>query len=301
MRIGVDVGGTKIEAAAMDEAGEIHFRQRIATPRDYEAAIRAIAGLIRDIETGTGQDCTVGLGIPGTISPATGVVKNAYNSPFNGHPMDKDIATALGKPVRMMNDANCFALSEAIDGNAAGESLVFGVILGTGCGGGLIVDGKPLRGANAIAGEWGHNPLPWPDPSELPGPPCSCGKRGCIETYLSGTGFAAAHNTAHDTALDAHEIVAQAQDGDADATASLRAYEERLARALASVINLFDPDVIVLGGGMSNVTSLYAAVPRIWGGWVFSDRVDTRLTPPRYGDSSGVRGAAWLWPADSAT
>jgi len=301
MRIGVDVGGTKVEAAAMDEAGEIHFRQRIATPRDYEAAIRAITGLIRDIETGTDQDCTVGLGIPGTISPATGVVKNAYNSPFNGHPMDKDIAAALGKPVRMMNDANCFALSEAIDGNAAGESLVFGVILGTGCGGGLIVDGKPLRGANAIAGEWGHNPLPWPDPSEMPGPPCSCGKRGCIETYLSGTGFAAAHNTAHGTALDAHEIVAQAQDGDADATASLRAYEERLARALASVINLFDPDVIVLGGGMSNVTSLYAAVPRMWGGWVFSDRVDTRLTPPRYGDSSGVRGAAWLWPADSAT
>jgi len=301
MRIGVDVGGTKVEAAAMDEAGEIHFRQRIATPHDYEGAIRAIVGLIRKIEAETGQDCTVGLGIPGTISPATGMVKNAYNSPFNGHPMDKDIATALGKPVRMMNDANCFALSEAIDGNAAGESLVFGVILGTGCGGGLIVDGKPLIGANAIAGEWGHNPLPWPRPGELPGPACSCGKRGCIETYLSGTGFAAAHNAAHDTALDAHEIVERAQAGDADATASLRVYEERLARALASVINLFDPDVIVFGGGMSNVTSLYAAVPRMWGEWVFSDRVDTRLTPPRFGDSSGVRGAAWLWPADSST
>lgn len=300
MRIGVDVGGTKVEAAAIDGTGEIHFRQRIATPSDYGQAIEKIANLIRKIESEVGQSCTVGLGIPGTISPATGVVKNAYNSPFNGHPMDNDLASALGKPVRLMNDANCFALSEALDGNAAGGSLVFGVILGTGCGGGLVVDGRPLVGANAIAGEWGHNSLPWPSPEELPGPRCTCGKRGCIETYLSGTGFEHAHNAAQGTAFDAHEIVTLAQEGDKSANTSLRRYEERLARALASVINLFDPDIIVLGGGMSNVPTLYDSVPRMWGRWVFSDRVDTRLTPPRFGDSSGVRGAAWLWPLDAA-
>lgn len=300
MRIGVDVGGTKVEAAAIDETGEIRFRQRIATPSEYNQAIEEIADLIRKIQSEASQSCTVGLGIPGTISPATGVVKNAYNSPFNGHPMDKDIASALGKPVRLMNDANCFALSEAIDGNGADESLVFGAILGTGCGGGLVVDCRPLVGANAIAGEWGHNPLPWPAPEELPGPRCTCGKRGCIETYLSGTGFADAHNAAHGTAFSAPEIVALAQEGDTSANASLRCYEGRLARALASVVNLFDPDVIVLGGGMSNVPTLYDAVPKLWGHWVFSDRVDTRLTPPRFGDSSGVRGAAWLWPIDAA-
>lgn len=301
MQIGVDIGGTKTEAAVVDRTGGIHFRQRIATPPDYMEAIAAITGLIRKIESEAGKDCTVGLGIPGTISPATGVVKNAYNSPFNGHPMDRDIADSLGKPVRIMNDANCFALSEALGGNAAGAGLVFGVILGTGCGGGLVVDGKPLIGANAIAGEWGHNPLPWPEPEELPGPPCTCGKHGCIETFLSGTGFAAAHNTEHGTALAAHEIAGRAQDGEATAVASLRRYGERLARALASVINLFDPDVIVLGGGMSNVAQLYKTVPAQWAAWVFSDRVDTRLTPPRFGDSSGVRGAAWLWPDEPAS
>jgi len=300
MRIGVDIGGTKIEAAAVDATGAIRFRKRVPTPPDYRDAIETIVELVRNIQCSTEESCTVGLGIPGAISPATGVVKNAYNSPFNGHPMDRDIAKALGQPVRIMNDANCFALSEAVGGAASDAGLVFGVILGTGCGGGLVVAGKPLVGANAIAGEWGHNPLPWPDTDELPGPPCTCGKRGCIETFLSGTGFAAGHNAAHDSALEAHEIAAWAKAGDTAATKSLRRYEERLARALASVINVFDPDVIVLGGGMSNVDSLYDSVPRLWGRWVFSDRVDTRLTPPRFGDSSGVRGAAWLWPMDAA-
>lgn len=299
MRIGLDVGGTKIEAAAVDGDDRIHFRERVATPRDYADAIRAITDLIRKLQTEAGEDCSVGLGIPGTVSPATGLVKNAYNSPFNGHPLDRDVAASLGKPVRIMNDANCFALSEATGGSAAGAGLVFGVILGTGCGGGLVVDGKPLIGANAIAGEWGHNSLPWPEADELPGPPCTCGKRGCIETYLSGTGFAAAHNREHGTALEAHEIADRAENGDAAAAATLRRYEDRLARALASVINVFDPDVVVLGGGMSNVATLYEAVPAKWGKWVFSDRVDTRLTPPRFGDSSGVRGAAWLWPDGS--
>ena len=300
MRIGVDVGGTKTEAAAIDSTGKIHFRRRIATPDEYSDAIAAIADLIRSVESDSGRKCTIGVGIPGTISPATGVVKNAYNSPFNGHAMDRDLAASLGAPIRMMNDANCFALSETMGGAAAGAGLVFGVILGTGCGGGLVVDGKPVVGANAIAGEWGHNPLPWPTAEELPGPRCTCGKRGCIETYLSGTGFAADHNTAHGPALTAEEIASRAENGDAVAAASLRRYEHRLARALASIINVFDPDVIVLGGGMSNVAKLYDIVPTLWGEWVFSDRVDTRLAPPRFGDSSGVRGAAWLWPDDGA-
>jgi fructokinase len=296
--MGVDVGGTKIEAAVLDASGEIIARRRIATPQsDYEAALAAIADLVLSMEQEVGARCTLGFGIPGAISPATGLVKNAYNSPFNGRPLDRDLASRLARPLRMMNDANCFALSEAVDGNASGAGTVFGVIVGTGCGGGIVIGGTPLTGANAIAGEWGHNPLPWAEDDERPGLPCSCGKRGCIETFLSGTGFAAHHNLAHGTALTADEIAGQAAAGDADATASLTRYESRLARALASVINLLDPDVIVLGGGMSNIKALYERVPRLWGNWVFSDRVDTRLVPPRFGDSSGVRGAAWLWPA----
>lgn len=299
MRIGVDVGGTKIEAAALNRHGEIVLRHRIATPTDaYDAAVDAIVGLVRRIESEVGETCPVGFGIPGTISPATGQVKNAYNSPFNGHPLDRDIETRLQRSIRMMNDANCFALSEAVDGNAAMGRVVFGVILGTGCGGGIVVDGKPVTGANAIAGEWGHNPLPWMDQPELPGHRCTCGKLGCIETFLSGTGFAAHHNAEHGTSLEAHEVVARAEDDDPTAVASLRRYENQLARALAGVINMLDPDCIVLGGGMSNVESLYAAVPALWSRWVFSDRVDTRLVPPKFGDSSGVRGAAWLWPKD---
>ena len=297
MRIGVDVGGTKIEAAAMDSAGELVVRERIPTPmNDYSGAIESIAALVEGIESRIGQHCSVGFGIPGTISPATGLVKNAFNSPFNGHSLDRDLKTRLDRPIRLTNDANCFALSEAIDGAAAGAATVFGVILGTGCGGGIVIDGKVLTGANAIGGEWGHNPLPWIDPSERPGLPCTCGLTGCIETYLSGTGFAAHHKIETGSYLSPREIAAAAAAGDAACADSMTRYENRLARALASVINLIDPEIIVLGGGVSNIKRLYANVPGLWSKWVFSDRVDTKLVSPAYGDSSGVRGAAWLWP-----
>jgi len=301
-RIGVDIGGTKIEAAALDRNGKFAVRQRVATPQhDYPAALDAIIGLVEFVEAEIGEQAPAGFGIPGTISPATGVVKNAYNSPFNGHPLDRDIAERLGRPIRMMNDANCFALSEAVDGAAAGAEIVFGVILGTGCGGGIVINGQPVRGLNAIAGEWGHNPLPWPGVDDQPARTCSCGKTGCIETYLSGTGFAAHHNATTDSTLKAHEIVDLATQGDEAARASFERYQDRLARALASIINVLDPNVIVLGGGMSNADDLYASVPRRWTDWVFSDRVETRLVPPEFGDSSGVRGAAWLWPDDAGT
>ncbi len=301
-RIGVDIGGTKIEAAALDRNGAFAVRRRIATPQnDYPAALDSIVGLVRSVETEIGEQSPAGFGIPGTISPATGVVKNAYNSPFNGQPLDRDIEDRLGRPIRMMNDANCFALSEAIDGAAAGADVVFGVILGTGCGGGIVINGRPVRGLNAIAGEWGHNPLPWLGALDQPARSCSCGKTGCIETYLSGTGFAGHHNAATGLALAAQEIVDLAAQGDEAARTSLDQYQDRLARALASIINVLDPDVIVLGGGMSNVSDLYATVPERWVDWVFSDRVETRLVPPTFGDSSGVRGAAWLWPDDAET
>ncbi len=301
-RIGVDIGGTKIEAAALDRDGAFAVRQRVATPQDdYAAALDTIVRLVQTVEAEIGEQAPAGFGIPGTISPATGVVKNAYNSPFNGHPLDRDIADRLGRPIRMMNDANCFALSEAVDGAAAGAEIVFGVILGTGCGGGIVINGRPVRGLNAIAGEWGHNPLPWLGAKDQPARVCSCGKTGCIETFLSGTGFAAHHNAATGSTLEAHEIVALAAQGDDDAHRSFEQYQDRLARALASIINVLDPDVIVLGGGMSNAADLYVSIPKRWTDWVFSDRVETRLAPPKYGDSSGVRGAAWLWPGDAET
>lgn len=301
MRIGVDIGGTKLEAAAIRPDGTFAARLRRPTPaRNYDAAIEAIAALIADVEATVGDGHSVGFGIPGAISPATGVVKNAYNSPFNGHPLDRDLATRLGRPVRLMNDANCFALSEARDGAAAGTRVVFGAILGTGCGGGIVIDGEALVGPNAVAGEWGHNPLPWPADDERPGLACDCGKHGCLETFLSGTGLERNHAAETGTRLAAHEIVARAEAGDAAAEASLARYEGRLARALAGVINLLDPGAIVLGGGMSNVARLYRTVPALWGDWVFSDRVDTPLLAPKYGDSSGVRGAAWLWPEEEA-
>ncbi len=299
MRIGVDVGGTKIEAAAMSSKGEILLRRRTATPADnYAAAIEAVATLIESLETDIGHRCSLGFGIPGALSPASKLVKNAPNSPFNGHPLDRDLEDRLDRSIRMTNDANCFALSEAKDGAAAGAATVFGVILGTGCGGGIVFDGKVHVGANAIGGEWGHNPLPWMNDSERPGRPCGCGLTGCIETFLSGTGFAAHFLSETGRTLDPREIAARAKNGDDICSAALARYENRLARSLASVINLIDPDVIVLGGGMSNIDRLYDNVPRLWSEWIFSDRTNTKIVPPKYGDSSGVRGAAWLWPAD---
>ncbi|HEX4046731.1 MAG TPA: ROK family protein, partial [Elusimicrobiota bacterium] len=267
------------------------------TPRgDYRGTLEAIASLVREIDEQLGlKQIPVGVGTPGTISPATGLVKNSNSSALNGKPLDKDLAALLGRPVRLANDANCFALSEAVDGAAAGAPVVFGVILGTGVGGGVVVDGKILVGANAIAGEWGHNPLPWPKADELPGPPCSCGRRGCIESFLCGPALARDHGGKN--APTAQDVARLAGEGDPQANAAMERYEERLARALAHVVNILDPNVVVLGGGLSNVERLYADVPRLWGRFVFSDRVDTKLVRAKHGDSSGVRGAARLFGA----
>jgi fructokinase len=297
-RIGVDLGGTKIEAIALAADGTIAVRRRIPTPRhDYRGTLDAIASLIREIERAIGEPATVGVGMPGAISPATGLVKNANSTWMIGQPLAEDLSALLARPVRFANDANCFALSEASDGAAAGATCVFGVIVGTGTGGGVVVNGQPLTGPNAIAGEWGHNGLPRPRADEVPGPPCYCGHHGCIETFLSGPGLARDHEAATGHKLDPAEIARRAEAGDPDANRTFERYEDRMARALASVINVLDPDVIVLGGGMSNVARLYERVPARWSRYVFSDRVDTRLVPPMHGDSSGVRGAAWLWPA----
>lgn len=295
LRIGIDLGGTKTEAIALDGASHAELaRRRVPTARgDYEATIRVIRDLVEGLESGLGGRGTVGVGIPGAVSPATGLVKNANSTWLIGKPFDRDLEGALGRPVRIANDADCFALSEATDGAGAGAATVFGVILGTGVGAGIVVHGRLLSGPNAIAGEWGHNPLPWPRDDERPGPACYCGKAGCVETLLSGPGLARDHGRGQ----PAPEIVALAEAGDPVAEAALARYEDRLARALAMVINLLDPHVVVLGGGMGNIARLYRSVPRLWGRYVFSDRVDTRLLPPLHGDSSGVRGAAWLWPA----
>lgn len=305
MRIGIDLGGTKIEGVLLGTGGHIAARTRIPTPQgDYASTIEAVAGLVRDLDkaaraldgdTPTAGPPTVGIAIPGAISPATGLIKNANSVCLIGHPLDRDIAAVIGRDVRLANDANCFAVSEAHDGAAKGAHVVFGVIIGTGVGGGIAVGGQPLTGINAIAGEWGHNPLPWPTNDERPGPKCYCGKTGCIETFLSGPGMRHDHDIATGQQLDADEIAARAQNGDALCDATLTRYEERLARALATVINIIDPDVIVLGGGLSNIDRLYEHVPKLWGDWVFSDAVTTRLLPNQHGDSSGVRGAAWLW------
>ena len=296
-RIGIDLGGTKIEAAAIDRHGAIHARRRVATPAgDYDGTIAAVAALVRSIESELGGGMPVGVGIPGTAVERTGLVKNANSTWLIGRPLGRDLEAALGREVRLANDANCFALSEASDGAAAGCGSVFGVILGTGVGGGVVVGGRVLVGANAIAGEWGHNPLPWPHPDELPGPPCYCGRSGCIETFLSGPGLAADHRRHGGGALGGRAIVAGAAAGDKACNATLDRYAGRLARALASVINVLDPEAIVLGGGLSAIASLYETVPRLWGEFVFSPDVVTRLLPPMHGDSSGVRGAAWLWP-----
>src|SRR5256884_7492964 len=266
MRIGIDLGGTKIEAIALSPAGQEITRLRVATPRDYAASLDAIAGLVQELERAAGGQGTVGVGIPGTVVPRTGLVKNANSTWPNGQPLERDLAGRLGRPVRVMNDANCFALSEATDGAAAGAHVVFGIILGTGVGGGIVVDGRCLSGANLIAGEWGHNPLPWLGADESPGPPCCCGKRGCVATWLSGPPLERAHAEHSGLTLPAREIARAAVDGDPGAAATLARYHDRLGRALASLINVLDPDVVVLGGGMSNIAGLpeaaYAAVPR---------------------------------------
>ena len=295
MRIGIDLGGTKIEGIALGDEGAELARHRMPTPGSYAATLRAIVSVVARLEHETGEGGTVGVGTPGAISPATGLIKNANSTALNGRPLDRDLSAALGREVRLANDANCFALSEAVDGSGAGYATVFGVILGTGVGGGIVVGGRIIDGPNAIGGEWGHNTLPWPSPEEWPGPPCYCGRTGCIETFLSGPGFARDHNEATGLALDARQIEAAAVAGEAEAEAAFQRYEERLARGLAGVINILDPAAIVLGGGMSNLSRLYESVPRLWQPRVFSDRVDTALLPPRHGDSSGVRGAAWLW------
>ncbi len=288
MRIGIDLGGTKIEGVALDASGAARARRRVATPRDdYDATLRAIAELVAALEAEAGERGTVGLGMPGAISPATGRVKNANSTWLNGRLLKPDLEAALGREVRFANDANCFAVSEARDGAAAGRRLVFGVIVGTGTGGGIAIGGHAWTGPNAIAGEWGHNPLPWPRIGEWPGPACYCGKHGCIETFLSGPGLA------RDAGGRSAEELAAATD--VAAREALGRHADRMARALASVLNLLDPDAIVLGGGLSNLPHLYEEVPRLWGRYAFSDRVDTPLLPPVHGDASGVRGAAWLW------
>ena len=297
IRLGIDLGGTKIEIIAIDGAGGELLRMRGDTPRgDYYATINGIAELVQRAEEMLGARGSVGVGIPGIESPVTGVIKNANSTWLIGRPFTRDLEMTLARPVRLANDANCFAVSEAADGAAAGAKIVFGVILGTGVGGGIVIDGTPLVGANAIAGEWGHNPLPWPDDDERPGPPCYCGRSGCIESFLSGPGLAAAFARECGGTRSADEIAAAAAAGEAVAGQAMARYEHRLGRALASIINVLDPNVIVLGGGLSNIDRLYENVPALWPRWVFSDHVATKLMKNRHGDSSGVRGAAWLWP-----
>lgn len=299
MRIGIDLGGTKTEAILMGAGSAILARERLPTPADYAGQIATLAALVARMEAAAGQGgLPVGIGHPGAISPATGRIKNANSLCLNDQPLKQDLERALGRAVRMANDADCLAVSEAADGAAAGARSVFAVILGTGVGGGIVIDGRLLSGPNAIAGEWGHNPLPWPRPDwdEVPGPLHWDGRHGVIEAWLSGPGLAADHARRHGGTRRGEDIVAGADAGDATCVDSLLRYEDRLARALASVINLLDPEVIVLGGGLSRLPRLYQNLPRQWQAWIFSDRVDTRLVPALHGDSSGVRGAAWLWP-----
>lgn len=297
IRIGIDLGGTKIELVALAPDGHALWRRRVATPQgDYAGTLERIAGLVESAEAALGARASVGVGIPGSESPRSGLIRNANSTCLNGRPLRQDLERRLDRAVRLANDANCLAVSEATDGAGAGAECVFAAILGTGVGGGLVVRGRLLSGANAIAGEWGHSPLPLPDADDLPLPDCYCGRAGCIETYLSGPGMARDHARRHGGTLDAAEIAAAATAGAADCLATLGRYERRLARALAGVINLLDPDVIVLGGGLSKLERLYREVPRLWGDWIFSDQVVTHLAAARHGDASGVRGAAWLWP-----
>lgn len=305
LRIGIDLGGTKIEGIIIDHHGRELRRERVPTPRgDYDATLAAVGALVSRLETAEcdrGQRSVVGIGMPGAVSPASGLIKNANSTWLNGRPFTSDISRALDRPVRVANDADCFALSEATDGAAAGAPVVFGVIVGTGTGGGIVVNQRLCRGPNAIAGEWGHNMLPWPREGEWPGPPCYCGRTACIETFLSGPGLERDYASTSGIERTAVDISRLAESGDTLAEAALARYEHRMARGLASVINILDPTVIVLGGGMSNLARLYDSVPRIWPAFVFSDRVDTRLVRAAHGDSSGVRGAAWLWQPGEQT
>ena len=297
MRIGIDLGGTKIEGIAL-EGDRVLLRRRVPTPRgDYDATILVIRDFIAAIQQETGRNGTIGVGIPGAMSSHSGLVKNANSTWLIGKPLVRDLEGAIGQSVRVSNDANCFVLSEATDGAAKGERSVFGVIIGTGTGGGIVIDGHVIEGRQRIAGEWGHNPLPWPTPEEIPGPLCYCGSHGCIETFLSGPALVRTYASldAGSPSLEASEIAAQADTGDARASKALALYEGRLARALASIINVLDPDIIVLGGGLSNISRLYTNVPALWNPFVFSDTADTPLVAALHGDSSGVRGAAWLW------
>jgi fructokinase len=297
LRLGVDLGGTKIEGIVLDAGGVEQCRQRIATPQgDYAATLDAVVALVSGLESEVGAECSVGIGMPGSVSRATGRVKNSNSVCLNGQPLHRELETRLGRPLRFANDADCFALSEATDGAGRDAAVVFGVIVGTGTGGGIVINRQLLTGPNGIAGEWGHNPLPWPQPEELPGPVCYCGRQGCIETWLSGPALAREHQQAYGGSLDARTIIQSAELGDADARLTMQRYANRMARALASVINVVDPDVIVLGGGLSNCKRLYSIVMSQWDAYVFSDRVDTRLLRAEHGDASGVRGAAWLWP-----
>ncbi len=295
-RIGIDLGGTKIEAIVLDREGVERIRKRVATPQgDYRGTVQAVHALVEQVEAESGLHGSIGIGVPGAISPSSGLIKNANSTVLIGHPLDRDLESMLQRPVRLTNDANCFALSEAVDGAAAGAESLFGVILGTGVGGGIVINGRVVTGVNAIGGEWGHNSLPWMEPSELPGPECYCGKMGCIETYLSGPGLQMSYYRRTGVRISAHEIADRAEQGESDANRTMERYENRLARGLASVINLLDPEIIVLGGGVSNIDRLYPHVKDLWGEYVFSDEVRTELVKAQYGDSSGVRGAAWLW------
>ena len=298
MRFGLDLGGTKMEAVLLDDTGEIVWRERRPTPaEDYQAIIEAIAALVAQAAIETAQEMTVGIGMPGSLSPKTGLVRNSNTQCLNGQAIKQDLESAMAREVRLANDANCFVLSEATDGAGAGAQSVFGVIIGTGCGGGLVFDGKLQNGANGIGGEWGHNPLAAPTADELPGPPCYCGRHGCNEVWISGSGFARDHEAIAGEKLTAEQIIAS---DSAAAKASFEHLCDRIARALGAVINVVDPDVIVLGGGLSNVDALYTHIPEIWDGYIFSDVIETRLVKNKHGDSSGVRGAAWLWPLNKS-
>lgn len=297
IRIGIDFGGTKIEAAALDTQGRIVSRQRKPNPGGYEAALETVRALIAAVEAEAGPAASVGVGHPGSISPKTGLIRNANSVWLNGRAFGADLETALGRPVRLANDANCLALSEATDGAAAGRHSVFAAVLGTGCGGGVVVGGQLLDGANGVAGEWGHTPLPWAADDERGLPPCWCGRLGCLETWISGSGLTADYQRRTGRRLGGQDIVAAARAGSDEAERSLAAYIDRLGRALAVVVDILDPDAIVLGGGMSNTAELYARAPDAVRAYAFTDSFETPILPARHGDSSGVRGAAWLWPA----